>query len=131
VESSLAAKGVQADTSSMPDTNQIKPALSVEEWAERSAIRGNDGWEVAVESDESGISFRWRADSSGGDSIGVPVDGLPVVIALANAALPDGDKRKITRAHIEALMDGVKSTGDYKAEELYDILAAILPPESP
>jgi hypothetical protein len=92
----------------MADTDQITPALTAEEWA------------------------RWqRHDDDGRRGMLVGERDAAKVAALGNAALPDDDPRKITRAHIEALMECVKFTGGPeadKAEELAKILTALLPP---
>lgn len=68
---------------------------------------------------------------------------IVAVIALANAALPDDDPRKITRADVtrcrvaayeaEARHDGTIERSDYETmnawRQLADKLAALLPPE--
>src|SRR5690242_8980765 len=67
----------------MPDdTRAIEPALSDAEWKQR-AIDGMtiEGAYLTVESDEPRDPYRFQPAK---------------VMALANAALPDGDPRKIT-----------------------------------
>jgi hypothetical protein len=115
----------------------IEPALTAEEWANTSATRGRDGWEVAIEAGD-GISFRYDADKAGSDDIGVPVSALPAVVALANAALPDDDPRKLVAADVKALNESAELIeGEYHHSLLPSALcalaariAALLPPEA-
>lgn len=103
-------------------TEKIPPALSPEEWAEPANV-GYFDWPngiVDVSSD-------------------TPPDRLPAqIIALANAALPDSDARKITREKIKMLRDyaaditrigGGRHGGEL--DHLADELEAYLPPKSP
>jgi hypothetical protein len=64
---------------------------------------------------------------------------MQIVMALANAALPDGDPRKITRAHVrmlESLRAAINKQrkenfeGVALLDELIASLSALLPPET-
>ena len=122
----------------MADTDQIKPALTATEWADKVIYN--------VQSDESvgsrihvwldiretdGYLCTANDNGEGAYNMELPPERCAAVVALANHALPDDDPRKITRAHIDALMECVKFTGGPeadKAEELAKILTALLPP---
>ncbi len=61
-----------------------------------SDIRVPEGW----------IRIKMDTDTSGGvlwDLSGMDAGGLHVIVAYANAALPDSDPRKITRDRLENL----------------------------
>lgn len=81
----------------MTDT-PIEPALSREEWAKRGR------WPFSTEAGQLEVTLSdWVYDEPGGDEYEVALShtctpqDLPALIALANAALPDDDPRKITR----------------------------------
>lgn len=108
-------------------SDAIPPALTPDEWArvEPSDIYGHDDGGVYVG------AYR------GGDiEVGVRDHAL---IALANAALPDTDPRKITREWVReirgaardyALPDGFLHSGEV-LNRIADALASYLPPETP
>lgn len=90
-------------------TDKIEPALTPEEWRDTDrAMRQHVG------------ALPERADD------------LAQVIALANAALPDSDPRKITREDVRACR---RETNDWFEDRdemlrgLADRIAALLPPE--
>lgn len=109
-------------------SDEITPALSAEEWAQREAVRASteisalDGSVMLVDPDAP--------------STVVLAEGVPALMALANAALPDGDPRKLTREDV-ALIRGERFGGfkdDAPAlwravDALAAKLAALLPPE--
>jgi hypothetical protein len=117
-------------------SDEIPPALSPEEWAD-------------VESNEIGSSVyrpgvycthlfpRHRVNFAGGDDDGVIQvgnDDAPFVMALANAALPDGSPYKITRDDVEEIGEAYEHYRDMQApgyrafQRLAAKLAALLPP---
>ena len=116
----------------MTDTPKIAPALTALEWEEALA------WPHGL------LDYLVKP----GDAIGYGKDkpeDLRALIALANAALPDDDPRKITREKIATLREMVgyaagayTSSGeseDLKADEAFlspflDALESYLPPES-
>lgn len=95
----------------MPDP--IEPALTAEEWADfaRSSRLARKGMLGAV----------------------LGSGQLPKVLAMANAALPDGDPRKITRDDVLILRQVVGAWfPDWRMEALAELaakLAALLPPK--
>lgn len=111
----------------MNDT--IEPALNAEGWETLTPLSGVD----------------WRAIGQQFGVLGSP----PTLIALANAALPDSDPRKITRAAVEvirkfaywhhhAAVPAMPERYQYLARAeisyallLADALASYLPPEDP
>ena len=107
-------------------TDRIEPALTPEEWANKGypAIDGYFDFENCV------------VDTGGGWG-GEPGRFIPGLIALANAALPDDDKRKFRREHIAALRNATVRDviGDEDREQtsilrnLADALESYLPPE--
>lgn len=91
-------------------SEKIEPALSPEEWSE--AIRNPIQW--GINGDEPHITVQQ--------------------IAVANAALPSGDPRKITREKVEMMRraawnvpDGY--SGNLALSEFADALESYLPPE--
>jgi hypothetical protein len=123
----------------------IEPALSAEEWANEEA------GVVAITRDgftRDGLSrsgYQLTAESTVKIQVGDHEDfgrtEIPGLIALANAALPDSDPRKITREKIKALRAGAESLeadydcgGNHEAlvtsvKELVAALESYLPPE--
>lgn len=122
-------------------SDAIEPALTREEWASLEydgrarvyeAIEGLPPSTVLHVTDDLNVFGR---------------DDLPALIALANAALPADDPRKITRAHVALLRDphtqdcsmwwlsdypGAQQCdcgGDERLDALADAIAAYLPPE--
>lgn len=92
-------------------TEPIEPALTAEDWANPSGIGLYD------------LCVRWEPD------------GLPKIIALANADLPDSDPRKITREKLAGLRVALSTTS--RPADVYnrvggaflDALESYLPPE--
>jgi hypothetical protein len=116
----------------MPDET-IPPALTPAEWAAAAAERGA----ITIERTPSGAL--WLEEQRRGP-VGVMQSGLPAVMALANAALPDGDPRKITPEDLVAARVYAEERHDERSyaefDALYDRfeglmakLAALLPPE--
>jgi hypothetical protein len=119
-------------------SDPIQPALSAEEWAKNLNDRG--GLEIQAFPEESSISIQdWGAMSG----VTVGSEDLPALIALANAALPDSDPRKITREMVDGLRreadraeyadrvgDNAGMT-DLDARRIADVLASYLPLERP
>lgn len=98
-------------------TDRIEPALTAEEWA-----RGGKFGHVTLDS--------WREHP----------ERIPGTIALANAALPDSDPRKITRKMVDYLCELANDEDDARAmgeqtqvdtirvRAIASALAAYLPP---
>lgn len=116
----------------MTDT-PIEPALTAEEWAEV----GSSPW-IGCSYDEGIMAWPERPHVRSADS-GLDIDDdMHALIALANAALPDFDPRKITREKIEVArhimaraerrtMVGVALFA--ATDDLLDALESYLPPE--
>lgn len=116
----------------------IPPALSAEEWQARE-VRVDNGF-VRLYGDAPVLeTFDYRDGSTTGLYL---EHDLAATIALANAALPDDDPRKITRddvfvlrqlpAFMRGLGMGSDPEGGAKAvTTLADKLASYLPPEGP
>lgn len=86
-------------------SDKIESALTAEEWKERR-VRFVGLPELVLHDDGDGMELVVYA----GDCIWeklkfnqAPAIDLPSLIALANAALPDSDPRKITREDVEVL----------------------------
>jgi hypothetical protein len=105
-------------------------------------VLGADEWADALGSDRSLESLLCYGDGVDalaglGEPRRSPADCHAALVALANAALPDGHRQKITRADL-ALVDALRSymgpaTGDpdywnAKLDALSGKLAAMLPP---
>ena len=108
----------------MSDETKIEQALSAEQWAKEDVGLvwiDRDGPAACL-----GIAGDW-------DSI--PAEALPAAIALANAALPDNDPRKITRRLVDAIRiatEQANTPSHYEAlHAIADALASYLPPETP
>jgi hypothetical protein len=104
-------------------TNRIEPALSAEEWAR--GIPGVFGW------DDGSVFIDWREPEP---LEGPHVDRPHAIIAALNAALPDSDPRKITRALVRRLRETAYTAADgYSGPtwlaDLADALESYLPPE--
>jgi hypothetical protein len=107
-------------------TSRVEPALSLFQW---SSLEISNGVASASPTPEmsSDPHFRHR----------LPIESATAYIAIANAALPDSDPRKITREKIALLRIPHLSTVDgdpaaYPTEELAafaDALESYLPPE--
>lgn len=69
------------------DTQQVAPALTPEEWAEAS----------------QDLYLRLKATADGAHFTDPPPEEMHQTMALANALLPDGDRRKITHADVTQL----------------------------
>jgi hypothetical protein len=128
--------------------DRIEPALSAEEWALSAKMDHDTAGDVGVRVDEveRGV-LELTVDVPGEFSIGVPARLLPATIALANAALKDDDKRKITRAMVADLREAAASHAAYDSLPQFAALAArvsrfadalesylppaLLPPETP
>ena len=99
----------------------IAPALTPEEWASRTAKRPEPRQprdeHIRMCAHVSAITLTESYSDETGEEfdcndLGVNVPGIPALIALANAALPDSDPRKITRAWADDLR-----TAAYQARE--------------
>jgi hypothetical protein len=110
-------------------TDRVEPALSGYEWSH--VRRGGDTLRDAqLDAAIEGVR-RLRAEH------------MPALIALANAALPDSDPRKITREMVAAMRDAAHSAEsrhdrsgelvDYETQRQFeqwaDALSSYLPPE--
>lgn len=132
----------------------IPPALDSEEWASHETLRGFDGSVVRIGMGavvvgdvprRAGVLFAKL--NNGIAEYPLPViegAALPALIALANAALPDDDPRKITwrrvgilRAAIQRILGEVQGddldsklsrAGLYELDALADALQSYLPP---
>ena len=126
----------------MTDTPKIEPALTPEAWGEfkngREVVLGDPtdrfSPRVSFYKGKIGIYDDW---SNGNDTA-----DLAAIIALANAALPDDDPRKITRAHTALLFriaqwiangfpedDAQSFAAGGELHDLGRILASYLPPQ--
>lgn len=106
----------------------IRPALTCEEWEDVDE-KDIHGW-------DDGNLYVGRPRSKEGD---LDITDRPhALIALANAALPDDDPRKITHESVAV----IRAAGDNAAEWGHDLAAAVLrgvadglrsylPPEKP
>ena len=121
-------------------SEKIKPALTAEEW---STLK--DGYYVELSGcrigiDTDGLDVRGRFM---GEEATVPRECAPALMALANAALPDDDPRKITREDVAACrafdfnfwgMESdsveVRRADCERLQLLAAKLAALLPPEA-
>ena len=128
-------------------TQDIEPALSASEWKDQRALRpeGTAVWPISYNREHPGLHVPVTAAVS--FHVSKP-PALVAVIAIANAALPDSDPRKITRDMVTLLRriaytevaeeDG---EGSYDSANLFegkemdalmelaDALASYLPPE--
>jgi excinuclease UvrABC ATPase subunit len=126
-------------------TDRIEPVLTAEQWKRALACTSCDGSGTYLyENDPPGTcpscngtgrdaeaAFEaWCEDASFTEA--------PQTIALANAALPDTDPRKITRAKVETLRHMIGADESWTgcspqsfalAESLLDALESYLPPE--
>jgi hypothetical protein len=111
-------------------TMAIEPALSDSEWVKQLNDRG--GLEIQAFPKECSISIQdWGAMSG----VTVRADDLPALIALANAALPDSDRRKLRhhwiswlREEAEILNRNGAGAGALIAAEIADVLESYLSP---
>lgn len=123
-------------------SEEIAPALTPEEWALRLSGQMSD--EVRNLNLGDGIPIMDSGHLAVTYDTGYPqpveMSQLPAVIALANAALPDSDRRKITRAWVKALREAsvVWASGNgviqddeqtARVHAIADALASYLPPE--
>lgn len=89
-------------------SDRIEPALDAEEWESKVARRGA-GYPSFIAMLEPGLTVVGAASAYEHEqSVEVVTGALPALIALANAALPDTDPRKITREKVELIRDGVQ-----------------------
>lgn len=114
-------------------SDEVKPALSGDEWATRQYRReftDAHGWgelvEIFARTEREGDRLEISTVDGGGGTI--LLDDLHPLMALANAALPEGDPRKITRADVEAVRLAADEASSMHDGVLY-ALAAILPPD--
>lgn len=124
----------------MPD--EIRPALSAEEWArERVESTTNADTVSLIRSEHGRVNFvahgtnGWRGEPN---TIGLVMGTrMPLAImALANAALSDDSPHKITRADVDMLESSAENDHDAYVNrgamnQLAAKLAALLPPEKP
>ena len=102
------------------EKTEIQPALSAEEWANPAEV-GYFDWDIGIV-DVGGFET---------DRTRLPVQ----IIALANAALPDSDPRKVTREKIAAVREvlaGLSIDGPWACGEITEAfliaLESYLPP---
>lgn len=110
-------------------SEEIRPALWPSEWA---AWQAGDTYPIDVPAKDGRPPCLARS----ADGQGLVVNGtftartLPGLMALANAALADGDPRKITRADVHACADASMFDGPHPAfARLALKLAALFPTE--
>lgn len=120
----------------MSDQISISPVLTDDEW--RGLDRGRAVHCIGVDGDQF-IGFAHDPDSEGE---GVLIDGgtytaslfeaenVRRLIAIANAALPDDDPRKITRERLQEMRDAADWIGESTSVHAFaDALASYLPRE--
>lgn len=96
-------------------SEKIEPALTSQQWAEVESYDGPLFYDEAIQN--------------------CPPESLPYLIALANAALPDSDPRKITREKVDALRITLLNKGSAFGKgfglvnQIADALSSYLPPE--
>jgi hypothetical protein len=133
--------------------SEIKPALTAEEWRLRHVENVGLVWRVSddttglVEIEARPYRATWSGDRPDfalvADRInqGIACHRVDAAMALANAARPDSDEGKITRADVNALEQSAaliaELSGYAHADRLAELialaakLAALLPPEEP
>lgn len=130
-------------------SERIEPALTPKQWEIRAVRLPTDDayasvYGFRVEGAE-GHGLRLEVDVFNAEhpdemaSHEIPSNALPALIALANAALPDSDPRKITREkiallRIEHISECDGDVCEYPTRELAafaDALESYLPPETP
>lgn len=95
---------------------EIAPALEEQEWKDLRC--------GCIAIDQVGDETHIVVTDPDGEVVSVSgPQELFALIALANAALPDGDPRKITRNWIEQLLDGDRAS----RAGLANVLSALLP----
>lgn len=128
------------------DTPKVQPALTPDEWA-RNAVHFSEGdfYGARIDGPPSQMCLTldvFDADRSADmRSDEVAVANLPALIALANAALPDGHPAKITREWVAllrevALTHEAESGDDWHDDvapirAIADALESYLPPDTP
>ena len=123
----------------MPDeTTTVPPALTAEEW-ERGYVDLGGQWDLGSFGVDRGalyVSLDTQGDSGTVDR-SFSADQSAALMALANAALPDGDPRKLTARAVDDLryawrvvaMDSRAADVAERLRALADTIAALLPPE--
>jgi hypothetical protein len=119
----------------MPE--RIEPALTPEEWAAGmkalGAVRADS---VFLNRSENAVYFgirshdTWRGEPYTG-AVVASKRSMAAVIAIANAALPDDDPRKITWEKIDAWIDTCDAVGAWENATIRtfaNALASYLPP---
>jgi hypothetical protein len=128
----------------------IEPALTAEEWATLSAVRRCPDGDIEVQVVADGLAIGYALDRLSRDWMYPTREMAHLFMALANAAMSDGDPRKFTRADVQRLQraeancrasaehaEHVMRPDNYReaveATEFYfalaSKLAALLPPE--
>ena len=116
----------------------IAPALTPEEWQQKSALlEAHMGRDTAVSVVDSHFVLRahdtWRGERYTAAVSATP-HHLVRIIALANAALPDDDPRKITRVTIAEIRNAAENVDhewggpDADLWRIADVLESFLPP---
>jgi len=124
-------------------SDEIRPALTADEWAKTSFIRpdstftayGSDGRVFEAAAYNMAAECLPDSELDIGDTIwtGEPVASL---IALANYALPDDSPYKITQADVELIRDSAEEfrvswpVGERGLLAVAAKLAALLPPQA-
>lgn len=120
----------------MSDAPKIEPALTAEEWEQRTyrSITGREFSHIeaqGVQLHDNGVMVLVGLDDDR------DINASPAaLIALANAALPDSDPRKITREkieHMKAIAESIRPTTSNEShigflEEFATALESYLPP---
>lgn len=121
----------------MPDNARaIEPALRKREWKECIRDAAEMGWPLWEEMYAESARIEKIILDDAGNYVANP-DCSFAVMALANAALPDDDPRKITREDVAWLNDAAQHLDRLRlvdddaadAQRLAAKLAALLPPE--
>lgn len=110
----------------MPDeTRAIEPALSDVQWQRRmvqglDVSDGDKGLSIMLHGSQLVIADSWYKHTSDANYVCLRDPAkLAAAMALANAALPDGDPRKITRDDIRLLWE-VANSQEFCSEDIDD-----------
>lgn len=89
--------------------NEIEPALSREQWAERhvTGLSSHDDLRVWLQVEPDGAIKSHNDNGEEYHDVRIAPEKAPAVIALLNSILPADDPRKITRAGLRAVESAI------------------------